>query len=107
MRRLKRLWSAAIAAYATDLLREAAEARRDIDRIEAAAVDAFQTDLANVAGTPKERQNVRDMAILLAQLGIRAEEVEEMARVYLMARGYGINSSDLRHLGSIIGRPTR
>lgn len=96
-----KLIKTAIRTWIDWLLVAEAEARTSISLIEAAAVDQFQTDLAKMDSTPEGRQSIRDSAILLAQLGVRADEVENMARIYHMARVYGISQADIRNVADI------
>jgi hypothetical protein len=91
----------AVAAWTQWMLVFEAEARTGVDQIEAAAVDDFQTDLASVASTPEERQRVRDMAILCAQLGLTEDDIQPMAQQYRILQGYGVDLDDIREFVSI------
>jgi len=72
-----------------------------VSRIEALQADAFQADLASVASTPEERQRVRDMAILCAQLGLTEDDIQPMAQQYRILQGYGVDLDDIREFVSI------
>jgi hypothetical protein len=103
---MRNLFKEAWEFYSEALHLEAVKARTQIDTIELAH-DIIQQDgdLGGVASTYTERMKLLDMAILLAQLGIRAEEVEEMARLYHLSNGYGVSTEDMRHISAIIHRP--
>lgn len=106
-RTIREFYHAAIDALTSSLDVLAVENRNGILRIEATARDDFQKDLANVAATAEERQDIRDAAILLAQLGVRSSEVESMARLYHIARGRGVSLQDVRDISSIKARALR
>jgi len=107
MNPISAFFKAAIEAWVMALLRVSAEASNDIDRIEAAAHDDWRRDMESVTSTAAERQQLRDSTILIAQLGIRGDEIMEMANIYHIASGYGVTVQDIRDLGAIKGRARR
>lgn len=100
MKRLIALWR--------DWLRLAEiEARTGITAIEAAEIDAFNTQLKQFTSTEEERQNVRDMALQLLQIDIRSEELLPMIRIYQRVVVFDLGDQDILELGRLKQRWTR
>jgi hypothetical protein len=99
---MKNFFKAALDAYATSLTLIAVEARHRISRIEATAADEFQNKLMAVAPKPEERQQIRDAAIALGNLGIMGyKDVHLMAYDYHLLKMFGITTEDVRLLGKL------
>jgi len=65
---------------------QTAEMRTGITLIEAVAADQFQSDLMLVSNTPEGREQLRQVAIEAAKLGIaRAEELAPIVRNHYLA----------------------
>lgn len=91
------IFTKAVHALAARLDLIAAEAERNITRVEAAAVDDWRNDLASVTDSPDGRQAIRDMSITLAQLGIwTSDDLEKMVRLWHNVNSRGITETDLR-----------
>ncbi|WP_223690095.1 hypothetical protein [Leifsonia poae] len=67
-------------ALASVIELRAAEASKGVLLVEAIAADEFETQLRTLTANADERAALRRMAIQLAQLGIREEQIEPMAR---------------------------
>ena len=75
-------WVAFWDTFAASLDLWTAEKRAGISLIEAVEADAFETDLRMVTGDEEGRKDLRALAILAGQCGLRAEDIEPMARHY-------------------------
>lgn len=88
----------AIATLAASLELWATELRTGTRLIEAVETDTLNTELLAATGSKEAAADVRQMAIDLAKLGIRNDDLLPMASLYHIARALDIDAEDIRKL---------
>lgn len=82
-----------------------AERRAGITAIEAAEASAFEQQLRTVCTTPEGRQQLRDIAITAAQMGLsHPDEFSDSIRIGMLTRAWGITARDVNSLRQMFSK---